>query len=502
MKCRNLSLLTFACMLALTAGLVSAQDNQALLDALVRKGVLSQKEADQVMSEAAKEATSNAPLSKVTVGDWVDELKLSGDIRLRFQYNASTPQLPPAPNQTNYPGTFQQDRWRFRLRLNADVKLKDGWFAGVQLQTTQASDSANQTFTQGYDNYNIYISKAFLGWSGIPGITLIGGKQANPFYTTDLVWDPDITPQGFVERIDFHKFFNMSFGEAVADGKAPPPPAPAPEKPSNALEVSLIAGQFIFYDNNEYNLSTIAGNISNDSWQFETQLLTRLKLGQNFSATFAPAIFFTNNANAGTAGNPSQALLNSKAYNGNLTEYDLFWLQLPGDITFKVFGVPTTLYWDFAYNFRGASRWDRVYGPIYSDVVFNRAGTQIVGFSNIKHPDQRDRLSWLVGLRIGQNKKAGDLSLFGDFRQVGLAATDPNTNDSDFALSNLNIQGFKFGIAYNITDFVTAAVTGYICWNLDQNLYGGAANTFTNLQNGIASDNTDQVVQVDLQIRF
>jgi hypothetical protein len=47
--------------------------------------------------------------------------------------------------------------------------------------------------------------------------------------------------------------FNLTFGEPTAasgpDGKTPPP---VPEtKPKNALEVSLIAGQFIFFDNNE-----------------------------------------------------------------------------------------------------------------------------------------------------------------------------------------------------------------------------------------------------------
>jgi polyhydroxyalkanoate synthesis regulator phasin len=239
-------------LIILSAGSLYAQQDQALIDALVRKGILSQKEARQIQAEVQKEAVQpTAPSeSKIKLGDWVQELKLYGDIRLRYQYDTEQPQIPPAPLQTDYSNVSQRSRWRFRLRLNADFKLADNFFGGFGLQTNAAADSANQTYTQGFDNYGIFINKAYLGYAPIDGITVIAGKQTNPFYTTDLFWDPDINPQGLVERIDFHKLFNMTFGESgyAKDGKAPV--APPPEPARNALEVSLIAGQLIFYDNN------------------------------------------------------------------------------------------------------------------------------------------------------------------------------------------------------------------------------------------------------------
>ena len=56
------------------------------------------------------------------------------------------------------------DRWRFRLRLNADFKLEGNFFGGVQLATSdnRTADSKNATYTGGYDNYAIYISRAFM----------------------------------------------------------------------------------------------------------------------------------------------------------------------------------------------------------------------------------------------------------------------------------------------------------------------------------------------------
>jgi hypothetical protein len=497
-------------LLALTTASVYGQQDQALINALVRKGILSEKDAETIEAEVQKEAVQSppAPESKIKLGDWIQELKLSGDIRLRNQWDDVTPQLPKAPNQTNYANHNQRDRWRLRLRLNADFKLNDNFFGGFQLTTSQngATDSSNQTLGQGFDNYNIFISRAYLGWAPVSGLTFVGGKQANPFYTTNMVWDPVVNPQGLVERVDFHKLFNLSFGEAgySKDGKAPV--TPAPEMPGNAFEVSLIAGQFIFFDNNEYNTVTRAsGRINQDAYIFETQLLTRLKLSKDVALTEAPALYITNDSVAGAAGNPAITLQNTQPFQGPTR--DQFILLGPGDIGFQVAKLPVKLYWDFAYNFNGVDRWNNEYGPLFSGVTFNRAGTAITGFpaaSRIQ-PSFSDNFAWLAGIKLGDNKKKGDLSVYGEFRQVGLTSTDPNINDSDFALSNLNTQGIKVGLAYNLTDFAQFALTYYHNWHLTENLYGGAATgtiPAATINNTINPNNHVDLLQVDLLVNF
>src|ERR1700737_3694413 len=233
-----LPMLALAAVLASTNMTVHAQSkgDKALLDTLVRKGVLTEKEATEISAETAKEAV-NTSAAKIQIGDWVQELKVSGDLRIRNQGGQRRPMILTNPLLGPQDRSIPRDRWRFRLRLTADFKLAGNFFGGVQLATSdnRTADSKNATYTGGYDNYGVYISRAFLGWAPTPGLTFIGGKQANPFYTTDLVYDPEIDPQGLVERIDFAKFFNMTFGEPVAaEGKAPPPPAPQP--PGNSLE--------------------------------------------------------------------------------------------------------------------------------------------------------------------------------------------------------------------------------------------------------------------------
>jgi hypothetical protein len=516
---RNLYSLALSGTLALAAITAQGAGDSALLDALVRKGILTNKEAEQIQAEAIKES-AGVSAGKIQVGDWVKELKLSGDLRIRNQWDERTPMVLTNPRLGPQDRNIQRDRWRFRLRLNADFKLAGNFFGGVQLATSdnRASDTKNATYTGGYDNYNIFISRAFLGWIPQPGLTFVAGKQANPFYTTDLVYDTDIDPTGLVERIDFDKLFNLTFGEPVVgegkEGKAPPP-APAPG-PGNSLELALIAGQFIFFDNNEDSGNT---QLKWDAYQFQQQLLARLHIGDKLTLTWAPGFIIDNDAAVGatavdargklvpptnTSFNGGQPLNNSQPF--PITQRDLFVLLSPGDITYKVFGKPLTFYWDFAYNLEGNDRFNKDYGPLFSHYFFvGRSATP--SFSGRVKPSFSDNLAWLVGLKFGENKKQGDFSISADYRQVGISSIDPNLNSSNFALSNLNVEGWEFNVAYNLTDFLTASVTFYYSDALTKNLYGGFATgnvpgLASTQQWPIARDRHDKVLQANLLMKF
>ena len=122
----------------------------------------------------------------------------------------------------------QRSRYRYRLRLGADVTLGEHWFAGFALESGQTADSGNQTFSNGFDDYNIFISKAFLGWKN-DWLNVTIGKLKNPFYTTDLVWDSDINPAGVMETIAFHKLFGRGSAGATGGYSQDGPTTAAPE---------------------------------------------------------------------------------------------------------------------------------------------------------------------------------------------------------------------------------------------------------------------------------
>ena len=148
-------------------------DDSALLDVLVKKGILTKAEAEKLEAEVGKEPVTQGPQGpNIKIGDWVQELDLYGDIRFRDYYQTFEQQLPKPPGATAYDQTIQRQRIRFRLRLDATFKLADNFFGGVELSTSDNKDgeTTNATYTSGFDNYNIYISRAFIGWAPIDSI--------------------------------------------------------------------------------------------------------------------------------------------------------------------------------------------------------------------------------------------------------------------------------------------------------------------------------------------
>lgn len=491
---------------ALAGATVRADESDILLKVLVRKGILNDSEAASVRAEVAKEKAKVAKttaahagpgvtageqgglLSKLDLSKSVDTLKLYGDLRLRYQYDDKDAQAESSAGvhsdrkeKDRSTNSNQRSRFRFRLRLDADVKLTDNFSAGVELQTNNVADSGNQTFTNGFGDYDIFISKAYLRYKN-DWLTLSGGKFDNPFYSTDLVWDPDINPNGAAERIDFHKLFGHSSEPGFdKDGKAL---AAAPASP---WELSLVAGQFIFFDNNEFLGPD--NDQSSDAFIFETQLIGSYKFANGVKVTLAPAWFTANAGSVGTALN-ANSFTDSALVSG--AERNLNLLLLPGDISFSIAGIKTKFLWDFSYNLDGKSRAEDTYRLVYQK---NRPGDHDDFVSNHR---PKDDLAFLVGFQVGENKKAGDLSFLANYRQTGISAVDPNLNDDDFALGELNTRGIKLGLAYNVTDFATFGVTYYQAWNLDKNLVGGEATG----GNGIADSNVIRTLMVDFMVKF
>ncbi len=79
----------------------------------------------------------------------------------------------------------------------------NNFFAGAAVQTAFAADSGNTTFSEGFDNYSLYLWRFFVGWhSKDDSLKFIVGKQPNPFYEeTELLWDADISPAGITEQV-------------------------------------------------------------------------------------------------------------------------------------------------------------------------------------------------------------------------------------------------------------------------------------------------------------
>jgi len=379
-------------------GATAFADDSALIDALVKKGVLKTKEAEQIRAEAAK-SNHQGSGSKLNLDSSVKSLALSGDFRVRYNYTSGTGAnpnqggpgtVPPTPFADSH--TQQQSFYDLRLRVNADYKLSDDFYAGFGLRTQRDARNDNALMGNNSADFGVGIYRAFLGWNPVEGVSLIAGKQKVPFYTTDLVWDNDINPTGFSQKIDLNKTLGVS-----------------------GIDLSLVSGQFVVQDNDESNPNTTPGN--RDAFLWQTQLVAGIDLGGS-KLTFAPGYLSTNGATDG---------------NGGSYGADVQTLLLPGDVSGEVAGIKAKFEWDFAYNFVGADR-----ATTLSGIAPSRPG---------------DKLAWLLGVRLGENKKKGDWSAQVNYRQTGAGALPHLQSDNEFAFGDSrNMGGFKVGAAYSLSD--------------------------------------------------
>ena len=180
-------------------GLVFAQSEDALLNKLVEKGILTQKEAADLRREADKDFTT-AYSAKSGMPAWVTSLKFSGDLRLRYD-----------SAYFEAPSIADWYRFRYRLRFGMVAVLKDDFEVGFRLASgTGNPTSVNQTFQNNASKKEIRVDLAYAKWFAVNnpnwGLSLTGGKMENPFGTQELLFDIDYTPEGAAQQL----FWNIN----------------------------------------------------------------------------------------------------------------------------------------------------------------------------------------------------------------------------------------------------------------------------------------------------
>ncbi len=398
--------------LAATFALNSVYANDAILDALVKKGVLNQQEANQIREQADRDLAQTTEMyNKVKVSSWVNSLQFFGDGRLRYEWRAG---------QGNFAGTGKQavdnqdlNRFRYRLRFGVKGEFTDNFSYGLRLETGQKGNSSNSTMGPGLVGgpWNkattdlIAVGQIWAQYKATDWLTLVGGKMENPFVNTLMVWDGDLNPEGFAEKFTF--------------------------KTGN-VDWFLNLGQFM-YTANTANFFTGGAAAANDVWMFGVQAGGKWQINKSLSLQIAPTLYAYANAYDGGGGNYTPTLTG-----GNITGInDLMVFDVPVEFAFPIGKIPAKIFGDFATNLSGDQR------------------ARDAGFS--QYTDQK--YAYQVGLEIGAKKKKGDWQLKGYWQHQELFALDQNISDSDIFDSHLNMEGFVASGQYMPTDFLTLMVT-------------------------------------------
>ncbi len=427
-----------------------AQHEGPLVDALVKKGVLTSQEGEDIRAELTSEFAS-LPAGKLDLGanSSITKLKIYGDVRLRYQYTSV--------DTFGANTSAQNSAYRYRVRVGADYTFVENFKAGLRVSTQEGQDSTNADFGNFFDKAtgedNLFIDLAYLQYSAddlfelglFDEVDFRVGKHKHPFFLNSMFWDSDTNPEGISEQFGWE--------DVVWDG----------------FDVTLRGGQYI--------ISTENNNTANasDDFLFVGQLEGKYSWAKKEHFRIAP--MFMHSDGGSQAGTESTNTSDGTPFDGGTFFGSFTVFMLPAEVTWKAFDLPWTVYGTYGIN-------------VDSDTTARGAGNQMAQ----------------LGLKVGSAKKKGSWQAYTDFNYVEAGAYTENLMDSDFHGGNTGGIGYRLGAKYAFTDFLTGGVTWLHSWEVNSDLGGtgaatGAFGTAPGSGGGAAND-VRSMLQVDLAWKF
>jgi hypothetical protein len=421
-------------------GVAHGQASDAILDLLIKKGVINQREANEVREQLDRDTATTVQLyGKTKASSWVDALAFSGDLRLRTEYFDNE-------DQTN-----RNDRWRFRyrLRLGVEARFVNWATVGLRLASGDANDpvSTNETFDDSFQKDPIQIDAAYAviqppGWNWV---SITGGKMNNPIFQpglfSPLVYDCDVTPEGLAEQ------FVFKFG------------------PDERHNIFLNFGQFI--------LNEVSTSADTDGFLFDMQAGAEFKFGKDASkpilrAKVAGGFLWSEDVNVGSQQTDSPNVGNAVSVAGTTTNIlaDFRIAHVDGEIAWQLcerpfLGTPAILTFSGEYVKNLADSYDTLSG----------ASTNI-------SPDQT--VGWTGQVTFGGNKRKGEWQVGYQYKYLAADAVYAELSDSDWGLGGTDRKGHALKATYNFQDWWQLGLTAFMTEKISNRT---GANTISAVNN-------------------
>lgn len=195
--------------------------------------VVREQIVEQVRAELGQQAQAEGWSRPGETPEWTRRIQLYGDVRVRgemrgydrdngdiFENFAAMNGGDPFNTNVDLPGyegppfvNTLQDRNRFRLRGRLGVKAQITDWITADLRIATGADngpvSTNQTLgADGTGKYHLWLDRASIRLAPTQDVAIDIGRFANPFWTSDLIFDNDMNFDGVA----------ISGGGAVTDG--------------------------------------------------------------------------------------------------------------------------------------------------------------------------------------------------------------------------------------------------------------------------------------------
>ncbi|WP_440974728.1 putative porin [Pseudomonas koreensis] len=449
---------------------------------------------DQVKAEVMATAKQENWAAPNTFPDWASRISFDGDIRLRDEsryysgsnsneivdfakLNNNGPYDVNPNSSTNLPPLLntREDRtnlFRLRARLGMKAVISPEWTAGIRIGTGSDNNpvSTTQNLGGGFAKKDIWLDQGYLNWKPTDELTLTGGRFANPFMSTDMLYSNDLNFDGVAAIFD-HKL-NRDWAVFGTVGAFPVDYTndtttsngfDKEESDNKWLYGAQLGAKWAINSNNRlkgalayYRFDDIQGQRSSPCapWAGAPGCDTdgtRAAFMQKGNSVFLLRDITPNPANPTTTPQPQFVGLASEF---NLLDLNLVWdADLPQDFKLRSQG-------NYIHNL-GYDEGD----------MRKRSEGQIVNNLNSNGEIESGANAWMVQFTLGNAldlKKQGDWNMFAGYKYIQPDALPDGFNDSSFHLGGTNAKGYFLGGNYGLAKNVYA--TGR--WMSTEAVYG------------------------------
>lgn len=384
---------------------------------------------------APARAQTTSITDKLQLAEHLKSLKFAGDLRVRYDSSFK-----------RGAGTNDRGRLRFRLRFGAEALFPNDLSAVARLASgTGEHSSTNQSLDNAGSQKAIWIDQAYLRWA--PKREALSayaqfGRAPYQFwrpYSTDMIWDDDLNPEGFHEGAQW-------------------------KHASGGLTLFIHGLQMVVDEDsnsskNQWLFSQVAGA------EAKLPLESRLKLQAGYHkwsdeqrSSFGQTVI--HDGNRRTANTTAGLLLNRFGVG-----------EATGQLSRSFGKTPVALQGTVIRNFRAR-------GDLASVAAACPAGVSCTA--------ARDGYSY--GLTVGQAKSAKSWEAAYFKRWVQTDATVADVADSDFGDGGVNRKGHIFWLAYAPTGWSVAKIRYFVTETLDPHYAPG--------------DKAINRVQLDFSVKF
>ncbi|MCX7824890.1 MAG: putative porin [Verrucomicrobiae bacterium] len=487
-------MVSLAALVAMATG-PAASGNDAILDLLVKKGLITQREANDIREQADVEMAKSVEVAnKVKVPSFLTSLEWAGDLRLRAEYFSFEndhygKNAPPA----DLKDLDERLRWRYRARVGVKATLQDWAQVGFRASSTGDNGdvvSTNQTLTDDFSRKEFRIDLAYVTLTPpfADWFSLTGGKMNNPIwqpqFLSPMVYDFDVTPEGVAGQI------NYTFGDKQ---------------------------QYRAFANvGAFPLNEVSGDV-HDIYMYDFQIGAEAKVGP-VKATLSGGYYTTRhlgdlgiNYSANTASPKSSSP--NKGNSADVTKTAAKTIKVK-DVDGKTQTITTTAASEKAYYVddfgvwyaRGDIAWTIREKPLWgTPCVLTFSGEYLKNGSkdyaeDVTTTGNTNTLSQCTGYTFqamfGGNKKQGEWSVGYQYKVLEANATWDAITDSDWGSGGTDRRGHVVAFTYNIREWWQLAFKTFVTTKISD-----TPNATVNAVRGWKGEDMLRV-QVDTSFKF